>query len=146
MNVLVLNAGSSSVKYAVIDPDSGACHLEGKVERIGQGVTHEQAFAEILERCGGVDHLVNNAGVGGNGVVEETTPERMIDVLNVDLCGALRCIREVLPGMRELTEDDGFPRLPDVVVRMVRCLAREDALLRDLEEELAARLALPGEN
>ncbi len=58
-------------------------------------------FAEILERTGGVDHLVNNAGVGGNGVVEETTPERMLDVLNVDLCGPLRCIREVLPGMRE---------------------------------------------
>lgn len=54
MNVLVLNAGSSSVKYAVIDPDTGACHLESKVERIGQGVTHEQAFSEILERCRGI--------------------------------------------------------------------------------------------
>ena len=54
MNVLILNAGSSSVKYAVIDPDTGACHLEGKVERIGQGVTHDQAFAEILERCKGI--------------------------------------------------------------------------------------------
>ena len=67
MNVLVLNAGSSSVKYAVIDPDSGACLLEGKVERIGQGVTHEQAFAEILERCKGtaiaaVGHRVVHGG------------------------------------------------------------------------------------
>jgi NAD(P)-dependent dehydrogenase (short-subunit alcohol dehydrogenase family) len=53
-------------------------------------------FAEILDRGGRVDHLVNNAGVGGNGVVEETTPERMLDV-----CGGLRCIREVLPGMRD---------------------------------------------
>jgi NAD(P)-dependent dehydrogenase (short-subunit alcohol dehydrogenase family) len=58
-------------------------------------------FAAILERVGRVDHLVNNAGVGGNGVVEETTPERMLEVLNVDVCGGLRCIREVLPGMRE---------------------------------------------
>ncbi|HZI45943.1 MAG TPA: SDR family oxidoreductase, partial [Ilumatobacter sp.] len=58
-------------------------------------------FAEILDRSGRVDHLVNNAGVGGNGVVEETTPARMLDVLNVDVCGGLRCIREVLPGMRE---------------------------------------------
>jgi NAD(P)-dependent dehydrogenase (short-subunit alcohol dehydrogenase family) len=58
-------------------------------------------FTEILQRAGRVDHLVNNAGVGGNGVVEETTPARMLDILNVDLCGGLRCIREVLPGMRE---------------------------------------------
>ena len=47
-------------------------------------------FTEILERAGRVDHLVNNAGVGGNGVVEETTPERMLEVLNVDLCGGTR--------------------------------------------------------
>jgi NAD(P)-dependent dehydrogenase (short-subunit alcohol dehydrogenase family) len=58
-------------------------------------------FAAILDRVGRVDHLVNNAGVGGNSVVEETTPARMLDVLNVDVCGGLRCIREVLPGMRE---------------------------------------------
>ena len=43
MKVLVLNAGSSSVKYVVIDPDTEACELEGKVERIGDAVTHEQA-------------------------------------------------------------------------------------------------------
>ena len=47
MDILVLNAGSSSVKYAVIDADSGACHVEGKIERIGDGVTHDQAFAQI---------------------------------------------------------------------------------------------------
>jgi acetate kinase len=67
VNVLVLNAGSSSVKYAVIDADSGACHLEGKIERIGAGVTHEQAFAQILERCGdraieAVGHRVVHGG------------------------------------------------------------------------------------
>ena len=67
MNVLVLNAGSSSVKYAVIDPDSSACHLEGKIERIGDGATHAQAFAQILERCGeraieAVGHRVVHGG------------------------------------------------------------------------------------
>lgn len=58
-------------------------------------------FAEIMQRAGRVDHLVNNAGVGGNGVVEESTPERLLDVMNIDLCGAVRCLQAVLPGMRE---------------------------------------------
>lgn len=58
-------------------------------------------FAEILEQAGRVDHLVNNAGVGGNGVVEESSSERLLDVMNVDLCGAVRCLQAVLPGMRE---------------------------------------------
>ncbi len=57
-------------------------------------------FADIMRRAGRVDHLVNNAGVGGNGVVEESTSARLLDVMNIDLCGAVRCLQEVLPGMR----------------------------------------------
>ena len=37
-SVLVLNSGSSSVKYAVLEPDSGALVAEGIVERIGEAV------------------------------------------------------------------------------------------------------------
>lgn len=58
-------------------------------------------FAAIFERAGRVDHLVNNAGIGGNGVVEETPAARMLEVLDVDVCGGLRCIQQVLPAMRE---------------------------------------------
>ena len=60
-----------------------------------------RGFAEIVERTGGVDVLVNNAGVGGNGVVEETQPADYLDVMNVNLCGAVRCSQAVLPGMRD---------------------------------------------
>lgn len=58
------------------------------------------AFAEIVARAGRVDHLVNNAGVGGNGVVEECSSEQLLEVINVDLCGAVRCAQQVLPSMR----------------------------------------------
>src|SRR4051794_1529296 len=59
-----------------------------------------RGMAEVLERAGQIDVLVNNAGVGGNAVVEEATPQFFLDVMNVNLCGAVRCIQEVLPGMR----------------------------------------------
>jgi NAD(P)-dependent dehydrogenase (short-subunit alcohol dehydrogenase family) len=58
-------------------------------------------FAEILGRAGRVDHLVNNAGVGGNAVLEECPTELYLDVMNVNLCGVVRCTQAVLPGMRE---------------------------------------------
>jgi len=54
MKVLVLNAGSSSVKYAVFDAEGGACELEGKIERLDESGEHEQAFAQVLERCAGI--------------------------------------------------------------------------------------------
>jgi NAD(P)-dependent dehydrogenase (short-subunit alcohol dehydrogenase family) len=60
-----------------------------------------RGFAEILERTGRVDVLVNNAGVAANGVVEETRSADYLDVMNVNLCGAVRCSQVVLPGMRE---------------------------------------------
>src|SRR3954470_14989090 len=60
-----------------------------------------RGLAEVLDRAGRVDVLVNNAGVGGNAVVEDATPAEYLDVMNVNLCGAVRCLRAVLPGMRE---------------------------------------------
>lgn len=57
-------------------------------------------FDRIAAEHGPVDHLVNNAGVGGNGVVEESNAERFLEVMNVDLCGAIRCAQAVLPQMR----------------------------------------------
>jgi NAD(P)-dependent dehydrogenase (short-subunit alcohol dehydrogenase family) len=60
-----------------------------------------RGFGEILSDAGRVDVLVNNAGVGGNAVAEEATPELYLDVMNINLCGAIRCLKHVLPGMRE---------------------------------------------
>jgi NAD(P)-dependent dehydrogenase (short-subunit alcohol dehydrogenase family) len=61
-----------------------------------------RGFEQILGETGGrVDVLVNNAGVGGNAVAEEATPELYLDVMNVNLCGAIRCLKHVLPGMRD---------------------------------------------
>ena len=60
MNVLVLNAGSSSVKYALIDLAGRVVVTQGKIERIGEALSHEQAFAAILDRLSG--HTVDAVG------------------------------------------------------------------------------------
>ncbi len=58
-------------------------------------------FAQVLaETDGVVDVLVNNAGVGGNAVAEECPPQMYLDIMNINLCGAVRCQQQVLPGMR----------------------------------------------
>lgn len=58
-------------------------------------------FARLFEEAGQVDVLVNNAGVGGNGAVEEVPVATYADVMNVNVYGALRCLKAVLPTMRE---------------------------------------------
>ncbi|MHB1064598.1 MAG: acetate/propionate family kinase [Georgenia sp.] len=50
--VLVINSGSSSIKYQLVDPDEGTAIASGLVERIGQSTGHLQhkAHGTITER------------------------------------------------------------------------------------------------
>jgi short-subunit dehydrogenase len=56
---------------------------------------------EAAERWGGVDVLVNNAGVAYRSVVEHITEEGRLDQMNVNFRAPLELIRLVLPGMRQ---------------------------------------------
>ncbi|MCP5208440.1 MAG: acetate/propionate family kinase [Hahellaceae bacterium] len=49
MIVLVINCGSSSVKYQVIEQDTGSVKTSGLIERVGVDLTYEAALAKVLE-------------------------------------------------------------------------------------------------
>lgn len=59
------------------------------------------AFAHIRTEAGRIDVLVNNAGIGNMGPVEETPLAVFRAVMETNFFGALRCTQAVLPGMRE---------------------------------------------
>jgi NAD(P)-dependent dehydrogenase (short-subunit alcohol dehydrogenase family) len=61
----------------------------------------EAAVAEVLDRHGRVDVLVNNAGRGVIGAVEETTNDELRDLMNLHFFGPAALTRAVLPHMRE---------------------------------------------
>jgi NAD(P)-dependent dehydrogenase (short-subunit alcohol dehydrogenase family) len=61
----------------------------------------ERGYAEALAALGGVDVLVNNAGSGELGAVEDTDLEASRALFEVNYFGAVNLIKKVLPGMRE---------------------------------------------
>ena len=61
----------------------------------------QNLFAAAAEELGGIDVLINNAGLGGTAQLHEMTDEQWSIVLDVTLNGTFRCTRAALNHMYE---------------------------------------------
>jgi NAD(P)-dependent dehydrogenase (short-subunit alcohol dehydrogenase family) len=64
-------------------------------------VDSDSSVSDTFAKAGPIDTLVNNAGIGGMGPVEEMPLSQFRATMETNFFGALRCIKTVLPGMRE---------------------------------------------
>ncbi|SDR81608.1 Short-chain dehydrogenase [Polaribacter sp. KT25b] len=62
--------------------------------------TIESAVAYIIKKQGRLDVLINNAGMGITGPIEDTPTDEMRAVFNTNLFGAVDVMKAVLPQMR----------------------------------------------
>lgn len=63
--------------------------------------TISAAINTILEKEGKIDFLINNAGMGITGPIEETPDEEIARVFDTNYFGAVKVIKAVLPSMRK---------------------------------------------
>lgn len=59
------------------------------------------AFNYVFDKEGYIDVLINNAGVASHGAVEELSMELFRNNMETNYFGTIRCIKAVLPYMRE---------------------------------------------
>ncbi len=110
-------------------------------------VTDEQsikkAVAQILNREGRIDALINNAGMMMYGSVENLTIEEAQQIFEVNFFGVIRTVHEVLPIMRkqnsgrivQISSRSGFRPLPTLSL-----YAASKFALEGLSETMAASL------
>ena len=88
-----------------------ATELTKAIEREPLGVTPvvidvddvasvQRGVGEVLAKTGRVDVLVNNAGIGGGGPLEDVPVDWAHTLFETNYFGAIRMIQAVLPGMR----------------------------------------------
>jgi len=82
----------------------------------------DSVIGSATERLGPVDVLVNNAGYGHEGALEESSLEQMRHQFDVNVFGAVAMIKAVLPAMRtrrrghviNITSMGGFITMPGI--------------------------------
>lgn len=68
---------------------------------VNSDISVKSVMDEILLEHGAIDVLVNNAGIGLNGSIEEMPLSDFKSVFETNVFGAVRCIQSVIPAMRE---------------------------------------------
>jgi NAD(P)-dependent dehydrogenase (short-subunit alcohol dehydrogenase family) len=97
---LLLRRGA---RVAVLDRDIAG--VEPPAVAVQADVTDDAAVraavASAAEQLGGLDVLVNNAGIGAQGTVEDNPDEEWRRVFDVNVFGMARVARAALPYLRE---------------------------------------------
>jgi short-subunit dehydrogenase len=84
-------------KTSGLTPPAGVTYLDLDVASDNSAAA---VVEQVMERFGRIDVLVNNAGIGSAGAVEENSVAQAQSIFNINVFGVIRMTKAVLPHMR----------------------------------------------
>ncbi|HEX3778851.1 MAG TPA: SDR family oxidoreductase [Pseudonocardiaceae bacterium] len=93
-----------------LNPDAVPAPLLGIRADVSDNAVTE-AVAEAATRLGGIDVVINNAGIGAQGTVEDNDLGEWRTVFEVNVLGMVRVARAALPWLRASAQAGGHPAI-----------------------------------
>jgi 3-oxoacyl-[acyl-carrier protein] reductase len=95
-----IHQGRLEQAVAALNALEGDCVVSGQIANVTEESDVQALVAFAEEATGGVDILINNAGLGGTKLLVEMTDEEWSRVLDVTLTGTMRMTRAMLRVMQ----------------------------------------------
>jgi NAD(P)-dependent dehydrogenase (short-subunit alcohol dehydrogenase family) len=92
--------GILRAEHALETAVGDATRVMGVVCDVRDRAAVQRAVEATVQRFGGLDVLVNNAGVGVGGPVAEMTPEEWARIVDTNLTGVFHCCQAALPHLK----------------------------------------------
>ncbi|GAA1886076.1 SDR family oxidoreductase [Streptomyces durmitorensis] len=99
----LLAARGARVAVLDLNPDDVEKPLTGYRADVSDDASVREAVAAAVADLGGLDVLINNAGIGAQGTVEDNDDAQWHQVLDVNVLGIVRTTRAALPHLRAST-------------------------------------------
>ncbi len=136
----------AGAKVGIASRSGDGLDLEGSVAvtcDVRDSASVERAIGETVDRLGGLDILVINAGVGAYGPITELDPDHLEEMIDVNVKGAIYTVRAALPHLMRssaadvvtLASEAGRRGLPNEAVYCASKFAQV-GLTRALDHEL----------
>ncbi|MGW2229688.1 SDR family NAD(P)-dependent oxidoreductase [Streptomyces formicae] len=96
----LLAARGAQVAVLDLDPSGVDKPLRGYTADVADDTSVREAVAAATADLGGLDVLVNNAGIGAQGTIEDNDDAQWHRVIDVNVLGIVRTTRAALPHLR----------------------------------------------
>ena len=106
VNVGITGRNEESLKTTVAELEKLGVKAVYSVFNVDEMAQVEQGVASIASQLGGIDILINNAGVGDFGSFEEMPVETWEKVMKVNLFGVYYVAKATLPYLKQNKEGD----------------------------------------
>ncbi|MFJ9159416.1 SDR family NAD(P)-dependent oxidoreductase [Streptomyces griseoviridis] len=97
---IVARLREEGARVAVLDLNPPEGDPDAYQVDVGRDDDVRAAVERVAEAFGGIDVVVNNAGIGAQGTVADNSDEEWHRVLDVNVLGAVRISRAALPWLR----------------------------------------------